>query len=325
MPITAIRVERGLFKYDIIDYHAILGLPIGAKVDVARKQFLRITRILYPDIRKIADPEEQRLADALLSKLVNPAYENLCKGKERRQEHILILNQMRARLAAEGGSLAVESDAAKELMVARGPLEQAYFKLMRPITAELYERMHQVPDRIATISELNLVYMTRKPAHLNAASSRTPQNLDSGIGINGNKQAAVATESQANKRRASSPMEPCRRRAQGYLETKNYVLAIRELREALEVDKHDSSCHALLGIAYLGQKSFGMARVHIRKAIASDPNNPQAKVAQQMIDQLVDRQKQTIQQPLPPSSTNVDTDSKGSKRSFLGGLFGNGK
>ncbi|MGB6300370.1 MAG: J domain-containing protein, partial [Rivularia sp. (in: cyanobacteria)] len=75
------QIERGLFKYDFIDYHAILCVRVDADASEIRKRYLKIARRLHPDSCAKAGDEEKRLASELLSKLVNPAYEHLHQDK----------------------------------------------------------------------------------------------------------------------------------------------------------------------------------------------------------------------------------------------------
>jgi preprotein translocase subunit Sec63 len=43
------KIDRGLFKYDFIDYHAILCVSVDADVKDIRKRYLKIARRLHPD------------------------------------------------------------------------------------------------------------------------------------------------------------------------------------------------------------------------------------------------------------------------------------
>ena len=45
----SLKIDRGLFKYDFIDHHAILCVPVDADVKDIRKRYLQIARRLHPD------------------------------------------------------------------------------------------------------------------------------------------------------------------------------------------------------------------------------------------------------------------------------------
>jgi len=112
-------IENGLFKFDLTDYHAVLGLPIKAEGKEIRKRYLKIAQALHPDTCKAVSDSEKRAANQLLSKLVNPAYENLSKDQTRK-EHQLVLAQIGKRLAGEANKITIGSDPARELFQAQG-------------------------------------------------------------------------------------------------------------------------------------------------------------------------------------------------------------
>ena len=102
-------IEQGLFKYDITDHYAILGVPINADSRQIRQRYLKIAYILHPDTFHGKTEQEQKLATKILSKLVNPAYETLSKDRYR-QEYKLVLSQMGQNLADELSSITIATD-----------------------------------------------------------------------------------------------------------------------------------------------------------------------------------------------------------------------
>jgi len=303
------RIQRGLYSFDIDDHHAALGIPVGTKPDIARKQYMRVTRVLHPDTRKVSESQAE-FADKLLSKFVNPAGENLFKNQNLRREHMAILTQIGKRLAAEGNALSVESDAARELLSVRENLERMYFKLMRPITAELYSDLDLALERIATISELNLVFLARQELQpqkrsLSGDLKATPDNSSGTPDPEAAKQAAL--------------IESYVRRARGYLDSKSYVQAVKELRDAIAIDKNNADCHTLLGTAYLKQKQYGMARVHLKKALATDPDHAEALQAMEKLERQADEKKPTVGQSAGKSGGK---NGKAAGKNGRGGLFG---
>lgn len=43
------KIKSGLFKFDLTDHHAILGVPVDADFKDIRKRYLQIARRLHPD------------------------------------------------------------------------------------------------------------------------------------------------------------------------------------------------------------------------------------------------------------------------------------
>lgn len=149
------KIDRGLFKYDFIDHHAILCIPIDADVKDIRKRYLKIARRLHPDSSVTASAAEKQLANELLSKLVNPAYEKL-SGEAARAEYILILSQMGRRLLQESASVELNTDLAKQLAGAPN-IDHFYKSAIAKIAQTQYDSLQQVLQVIAQVSELNLV------------------------------------------------------------------------------------------------------------------------------------------------------------------------
>jgi hypothetical protein len=70
-------IKQGLFQYDLTDHYAILGVPLDANSKQIRDRYHKIAFRLHPDTCKAQTEQERLLANQVLSKLVNPAYEIL--------------------------------------------------------------------------------------------------------------------------------------------------------------------------------------------------------------------------------------------------------
>jgi tetratricopeptide (TPR) repeat protein len=77
------------------------------------------------------------------------------------------------------------------------------------------------------------------------------------------------------------------RRAQDGLKAENYARVILEIRDALKLDPNHSTCHALLGLAYLRQNQTSMARVHINQAVKANPKDPIVIESKKELDQTL--------------------------------------
>lgn len=319
-------IKSGLFLYDCEDYHAVLGLPVDAPQDTIRKRYLEVTRQLHPDRRKLARPEDGAIADKLLSKFVNPAYEALFKNKEQRTEHKFVLDATAQRLAAEGSPPPLRSEAARQLVLAKHDLEMRYRSILKELAARLYADVSQATELIGELSELNLVYLVRqslegrsvtaKPA---AAAAPAPPAPTAEPAANRRPAAPAATgstaapatppaeEAPSDRERLTTMVEPYLRRARTSLGNNDYSQAVLELRDALALDSKNATSHALLGYAYFRQNQLGMARVHTRKALQLDPKEQSALATQKQLDKKASGK-----------------DQKKGGGGFLGGLFGRG-
>ncbi|MFP4693627.1 MAG: J domain-containing protein [Halothece sp.] len=315
------QIKCGLFQFDITDYHAILGVPLGSSPEEVRQRYLKITRILFPDVRKLETQEEEQLADKLLSQLVNPSYETLVKDQAARCDYLLVLDQISDRASQLGDSI-LKSKAAKELFNSSAmKIDLNYRKYLSAIAKKEYKDINKALERIALISEFNLVYLmltnnqigTEKTSYeVIKTTSQQPKRE--------NQEATKETaQEQSEEEIKTSLIDPYLRRGQSFINKKDYQKAVIELREALKIDSKNSQAHTLLGLAYVKQNQLGMAKVHINQALQIDPNNEMALEGKQVLQRLLGDSKGT-------DSSSNDSKKKSNKHGgLLGGLFGKKK
>ncbi|MBD1807572.1 DnaJ domain-containing protein [Microcoleus sp. FACHB-SPT15] len=285
-------IDRGLFKLDFTDHHAVLGIPVNADEKEVRKRYLKIARRLHPDSCKAGTEAEKKLANQLLSKLVNPAYEQLSQTS---RDYIVSLGHMGRRLAVEKekGKIPVASEAAKQLGRAGASLDFAYKSAVQNIASKQYESLDQVSDKIAEISELNLVYLMLKGSkgesikqEGKAGTTTNPEPVRS-------KPPSPPPKPEPQLDSTASRVPEYIRRAEGYMVKNNFASAVLELREALKLDQTNSNGHSLLGIAYLKQNQMAMAKVHLNKALQLNPKEERAIKAKQYLDKLMEKNAST--------------------------------
>lgn len=311
-------IERGLFKLDFIDHHAILGLPVNTDEKEVRKRYLKIARSLHPDSCKSESESEKKQANELLTKLVNPAYEQLSRSN---REYMVSLGHLGKRLAGER-KVPATSQSAQQLAQAGANLDNAYKSLVQNVASKQYESLDQVLDKIAEISELNMVYLMMKEGKGIATKRRSP---DGGPGDK-DKDKEDKKDDKTLHPVATTGEQAYIRRAQGYIDKNNFAGAVLELREALKLQPNSPMCHSLLGFAYLKQNQVTMAKVHITKALQLNPKDENALKCKKYIDQKTAGGKQTTSSPSQSSqnksSQSKSSQSKSSDKSEGGGLFG---
>jgi curved DNA-binding protein CbpA len=311
----SIKIGRGLFKYDFIDQHAILGLPVDAEIKQVRQRYIGIARVLHPDSCKAETEAQKKQATQMLSKIINPAYEQLSQDRHRK-EYGVVLRRLGQRLAGESTQLNLHTEEAKQLVQAGANLDLLYKNGIQKLSADQYKEVlvEKILEAIANISELNMVYLMRKES----------------------KGEAIRTTPAAPPRStpAKPPAPPARvslaepyiRRGEEYLEKNNFAQAIQELREGLQMDQTSSSCHGLLGLAFLKQNQPTMAKVHINRALQINPQEPSALKARDILNRLSGQSTKGSPPPKPaPGNTKKPPDNKSGGGGFLGGMFGGGK
>ena len=291
-------IEQGLFKYEIVDYHAILGVPLEATPQMVRTRYLTIAQRLHPDTCKDEGIEAKEQASQLLSKLVNPAYENLGKARYR-ADHLLLLSQMGKTLAGEREKIPLTSELANQLDRETANIDLAYRKLLQSIVGEQYKDLNTVLQKIGQISELNLVYLRKM------GGARFQQKEKSQLPLKATTDSPEQSSQAAEK---ISPILSYIRRAREAIEKKLWTTALLELRDAVKLDPSDSTAQSLLGLTYLKQNQIKMAKLHIDKAYQLDPKNPDVIEAKRLLDKVTKKN--------PPEE---------SSGGFLGKLFGGRK
>ncbi|OKH17135.1 J domain-containing protein [[Limnothrix rosea] IAM M-220] len=316
-------IRQGLFLLDIADHYAVLGLPVDAGSKTVRKAYLKIAQRLHPDTCKAKDSVEKQLASELLSKLVNPAYEQLAKPASW-SEFQVILKQLSKQLRNNNNELKLQSAIAQDLLKNVDNLEVDYHNKVTELAKSNYSDMTTVLKNIGTLSELNLVFLkntiqestgllsnstspgrtTQSSARTTSSSSRSKSIKPPGIQVTTN--APQAPE----KSTTSSSLEAAIWRGEQHLKKKNYAKATLEFRDAIKLDPNSVKAHALMGISYLQQNQLAMAKVHIKKAYMAKPSDPFARKAKQLLEKAMG------------SALETQTGKKKSNNSKKGGLFG---
>ncbi len=341
-------IKHGLFKLNIIDHHAILGVSLDVDAKQIRLRYLKIAQQLHPDTCK-TDETKKQLASQLLSKLVNPAYEALSR-KNSFTEHQLVLTQIGKHLADKKDKINLNSELARELLQAGDKIELLYLKELKNLANEQYKSLEQVTNNIALISELNLVYLMLKQnrslnreesvkakttitqtqtvppapqpsqqAKTTPKSSSQPSQRPKTIP----KSSPQATNKADNESTSQSRIDSYIRRAQQYIEKNEFNPAIKELRDALKIDPNHSTCHALLGKAYLLKPQLKMAKIHLDKAYQANPNDPLVIESKQKLEKLIKQQDKNKSKTSSNSGFDKKTDSKSKSSSGLfSSLFG---
>ena len=313
------KFNRGLFKYDFVDHHAVLCVPVDADVKEIRKRYLNIARRLHPDTCKAASDAEKQLAGELLSKLVNPAYKILSHEKNR-TEYILVLSQMGKRLVQEPASVELSSDAAKQLASAPN-FEHIYKSAIAKIAETQYDSLQTVQQTIAQVSELNLVYVMRSAGKLSQAASppvTQPKIPTSAPAVNTPIVPPPPTQQE------DSVVLHYIRRAQELIAKNQLTQARVELQDALKLEPNNSRCHSLIGVVYLKQNLTTTAKVHFDRALQLDPKNQVALEGKRRVEQITGHKPSGAKHTASPNTGSQQPEKSGGGGLF-GGLFGGKK
>ena len=272
------QIDRGLFKLDFVDHHAILGVSVDAETKDIRKRYLKIARRLHPDSFASETETDKQQASQLLSKLVNPAWEKLSQDKERSEYTLLLKLKGQQALRQQQEIVAQLGNLARQLSSANNP-DHFYLASLKDLSSKQYEHLDQAMEITAQVSELNLVYLMRKEGNGATVSNETRRTIYTGSNIPDSSQSSTAPTSAQTMDSAPRPesiTDQYYRRAQGYEVKNNFAQATLELREALKLEPNSPRCHSLMGRIYLRQRQGTMAKIHFNQALKFDPKDPMA-------------------------------------------------
>ncbi len=331
-----LEIKQGLFKFDFIDYHAVLGVPIDASIDEISKRYrFYLARRLHPDSNAKKSDAEKKMATELFSKLVSPAYTKLSHDREK-AEYGVLLGMMGKRLIQEQNKVELQSEKAKQLAKAGGDLDNAYRNAVNELGKNQYDSLTEVPNIIGEISELNLVYLLRKVGKTTRppAPASPPPPPPSAVGA-----AAAKSPAPISSPAQKSLLDDYCRRAEQLMNLNDLVRAKVELQAALKINPNSSLVHALMGMVYLKQNQPKVAKPHIDKALALNPQEPIALEAKRKLDphaappgKPAAGAKATPPpkspgggKAAPPGKPGQKPDDKSGGGGLFGGLFGGGK
>jgi tetratricopeptide (TPR) repeat protein len=307
------KLDRGLFQFEFTDRHAIIGVSVdGTAVDISHR-YQQIARKLHPDSKHWQTEAQKQLAVQLFSRLVTHAYGKLSRPSQRDEDRIM-LELIGKRLMPEADRLDFPNPLAQKLYQTSADFEGVYLEILGELNARQYEELEQSVEIINQISEVNLAYLIRKQLQtVRSAPPGAPAATPAHTPPSSNPAAKTPT-AEAPK---MSMTDGSLRRAEEYINLKDWNKAILELRDASNIDPKNSRAHALLGIAYLRQKQLTMAKVSIGKALQLNPKDPQALQAKQELDKLTNTTSNT--------GKAANNGKSGSGSSLFGGLFGGKK
>jgi curved DNA-binding protein CbpA len=333
------QIERGLFRLDFIDHHAILGVPVDADIKDIRKRYLKIARRLHPDSCASESEVDRQHASQLLSKLVNPAWEKLSQEKDR-TEYALLLKLKGQQAVRQLDSLEISSSVAKQLSTASNP-DHFYQTSLKDLAIKQFDLLDQVLELTAQMSELNLVYLMRKENDGGIKLDEPKRAIYTGSNLPDSSQAEARTlplRSDVSPSRVPQSdqrltlADQYYRRAEALVAKNNFSQAILELRDAQKIEPNSSRCLSLQGMIYLKQNQMKMAQIYFNQALKVNPND---LVAQEGLQKLGQQNpataKSTTGKAVDPkagaqrssASPNKPNDKSGG--GLFGGLFGGKK
>jgi tetratricopeptide (TPR) repeat protein len=284
-----LKPTQGLFKFDFTDHHAFLGVSVDADATGVRDRYKEVARLMHPDSANWQTVNEKMLATKIFSSVVNQSYGQISKAAQL-QEQQAMLEILAKRITADAGKIDISSSSAQKLyQQSSEDLNRVYHELLKELALQQYRLLDSSTEVTGQISELNLVYLLRKRNQasrppLASASSANNKTVDQTP-----VEAATITETPKTAEISKNPLqgEKAMRRAEEYINMRNWTKANVELREVLKDDPNNAIAHAQMAIVYYRQNQITMAKMHINKAIQLDPGAPIVRNAKQEIKKMM--------------------------------------
>jgi tetratricopeptide (TPR) repeat protein len=306
-----LKPTEGLFKFDFNDSHAYLGVPIDADATGIRDRYKEVARLMHPDSACWKTTEEKMLATKLFSSLITHSYGQLSRSTQL-QEQLVMLELLGKRILVESNKMDLVSSAAQTLYKeSSAAMQSTYQRLVRELADRQYQKLQESIEITGQISELNFVYLLRRQNQAIGAQPSGGRVISGTETYPGSEPAKTVEVAKAAETIKSPLVDNALRRADEYINMRNWAKASLELREVVKEEPHNAIAHAQLAIVYYRQNQATMAKVHINKAIQLAPN-----------EKIVKDAKQELKKLMSDGAAKVAAETKGS---MFGGMFGGKK
>ncbi|MBE8986150.1 J domain-containing protein [Nostoc sp. LEGE 12450] len=248
----------------LCDPYAVLGISVIADERQIFKRYHTLAKLLHPDRHAKNCNPDQKLATAIFSHLINPAYQQL----KHRQKRLIAIAMLRSDArVSEQKPLSSQSAIAQEIMEMSTPEAELFYEEAITCYAEAqYKSLDQFYQVTQQITILNLVYLRLHKPDLFLPQKAVP--IISELEVNPveltltDVKPVLTNYSQRHYQRAIE-----------YVRLGKWTIAVQELRDAIKLEPNNSDYYALLGLVHLKQKFMGMARVYICQALKLNPKN----------------------------------------------------
>ncbi|MEM6253884.1 MAG: tetratricopeptide repeat protein [Cyanobacteria bacterium P01_D01_bin.156] len=272
------------------DPYAALGLSLNAEDRRILKRYRQVAKLLHPDVQAGSDAPISQAAEQLIARVVNPSYQ--CLKQEKNRSKTLANMRFRVRQLDHQGKLIPSFESAQQLLrIPEAEVEVFYENTVNQLVAHQFDSTETFARVLSGLSQLNLAFLYRK---ISQPIRPKPIGL---VPVEPSKPVAESDERPEEQTPAEPPVinyaEKYGIRARTYLKQGNYDLAIQELREALKIIPNGIELHSMLGQAYLMKKSYGMARVHLKRVLELNPEHAIALKYSQVLEKRMAEKRKT--------------------------------
>ncbi|WP_353928979.1 DnaJ domain-containing protein [Okeanomitos corallinicola TIOX110] len=272
----------------LIDPYSILGVSVNADDRQITKRYYVLAKQLHPDNFIINNKPDQGLAEIILTRLVNPAYQQLKLAKKRNDT----LDKLKSKASVLSDQVIMSLKDTLHLDIESMSAQEVEFFYEQAITSyasgqyKSLENFHHVTKHI---NKLNLFYLSFP----NNAFLETQTFAYDSTSIVPMPEVKIVDLkfSEEQKESLAEPFNYAQRhyeRAIQYQQQAQWSLAVKELRDAIKLEPTNSNYYALLGVVHFQQNFPGMAKVYIRQALKLNPKHELAVKYAQLLNIEID-------------------------------------
>ncbi|MEA5464015.1 J domain-containing protein [Leptothoe sp. PORK10 BA2] len=286
------------------DPYAALGLSLNAEDRRILKRYHQIAKLLHPDVQIGSNALISEASEQLIARVINPSYQRLKQEKSRSES--LANMRFRVRQLDRQGKLKPSFESAQQLLrIPEAEVEVFYENTVNQLIAKQFDSTEEFAAVLSGLSQLNLAFLHRKISQPIRPKRTGLVAVDPAV-------KATATTTPPEAANPEPPVinyaEKYGIRARTYLNQGNYDLAIKELREALKIAPNGIELHSMLGQAYLMKKSYGVARVHLKRVLELNPNHSVALKYSQVLETRIAEKRKAATPVAPPAEPKPSSE-----------------
>ncbi|TAF08705.1 MAG: molecular chaperone DnaJ [Nostocales cyanobacterium] len=259
----------------LVDPYAVLGVSVNADDRQVTKRYHALAKLLHPDNFIIVNKPDQNLAELILTRLINPAYQEL-KQDQKRLNRVATL-RIRASALNEQTILNFQNSLNLDLIsMSDSEVELFYEKATTAYASAQYKSLQQFHQVTRRMNKLNLVYLSLQKNQFQETQTFTDESRSI---VPLPKVTLIELKLSETNNSPPTSINYAQRhyeRAVQYHQQAQWALAVKELRDAIKLEPSNSDHYALLGVVHFQQNFTGMAKVYIRQALKLNPQHPLA-------------------------------------------------
>lgn len=256
----------------LVDPYAVLGVSVNADDRQIFKRYHVLAKLLHPDNYVNINNPDKELAGVILTRLINPAYQELKQTKKR--YNIIGALRSKAESMDQQAILNLQKVFNLDIISMSAPeAELFYEKAITSYALAQYQPLKQSYQVTKRIIKLNLIYLSLQKNYFMETQTLTDESTSIVALPKANLAELKLSEEKNSQHSSINYAQRHYERAIQYHQQAQWSLAVKELRDAIKLEPNNSDHYALLGVVHFQQNFTGMAKVYIRQALKLNPNH----------------------------------------------------